>query len=121
MYIISQENPADILTKYKPGDLETDLWKKGPRILNEPSRWQEFIPGPSKVDEVPLVVGQLVVNPNVHSNEFLYISNCTSLEQVFKETASHRSLIYNTVNKLSIRLVWFKVVQDKYYKDIISF
>ena len=39
LYIISQENPEDILTKYKSSDLESILWKKGPGILNEPSRW----------------------------------------------------------------------------------
>ena len=67
------------------------------------------------------MVGQLVVNPNVHSKEFPDISNCTSLEQVFKETASHRKVKYNNERKLNIRLAWFKEIQDKYYKDINSF
>ena len=67
------------------------------------------------------MVGQLVINPNVHSKEFPDISNCTSLEQVFKETASHRKVKYNNESKLNIRLAWFKEIKDKYYKDIKSF
>ena len=121
LYIISEENPADIITKYKQGALETKLWREGPDIIRDPSRWKVFVPGPTNSGEVPLVIGQIAINPSTYSIGFPSISGLTTLEEIYQKTIELRGLEYNVVNVAEIRLSWFREVQEKYYSDVIVF
>ena len=121
LYIISEENPADIITKYKPGALETKLWREGPDIIRDPSRLKEFVPGPTNTGEVPLLIGQIAINSSTYSKDFPSISGLTTLDEIFQKTIESRGLEYNVANVADIRLSWFKEVQEKYYSDVIAF
>ena len=121
LYIRSEDNPADIITKYVPGALESELWRRGPDIIRDPSRWKEFVPGPTNTSEVPLAIGQTSVNPDIHSKDFPNISEFTSLEQIYQQSVKLRGLKYNVENVTEIGLLWFKEVQEKYFSDILIF
>lgn len=121
LYIISEENPADIITKYRPGALESKLWREGPDIIRDPSRWKVFVPGPTNTEEVPLVIGQIAINPSTYSIGFPSIAGLTTLDEIYQKTLELRGLEYNVVNVAEIRLSWFREVQEKYFSDVIVF
>ena len=121
LYIISEENPADIITKYRPGALESKLWREGPDIIRDPSRWKVFVPGPTNTEEVPLVIGQIAINPSTYSIGFPSIAGLTTLDEIYQKTLELRGLEYNVVNVAEIRLSWFREVQEKYFSDVIAF
>ena len=79
------------------------------------------MPGPTNTGEVPLVIGQIAVNPSTYSKDFPSISGLTSLDEIFQKTIEFRGLEYNVANVAEIRLSWFREVQEKYYSDVIVF
>ncbi len=73
-YILTDNNPADCLTKHIPGALSSDLWLKGPKILRNSAEWSQYSPPKGKVDEVPVFVG------NVTKSYSLQVGNVSEMQ-----------------------------------------
>ena len=107
-YILTDNNPADFLTKNIPDALTSDLWLKGPQVLKDPACWKQYSPPKGKVDEIPVYVGNVsktysMLGDKVEDiqtwNELL-ITTATSLLLAKNEDLSVKHLV-------SAEMMWF--------------
>ena len=119
-FIVSEQNPADLLTKDKKNTVSDPLWLKGPEILCHMEQWLPYRPTVYRKDTLPIFCGTVSEDdiaglPNP--------SNYGNLRDLYSETVkSHSNLDSNDSDALNqAEILWVKYVQEKHYPDIISF
>ena len=117
-YILTDNNPADCLTKHIPGALSSDLWLKGPKILRNSAEWSQYSPPKGKVDEVPVFVG------NVTQSYSLKVGNVSEM-QTWNELliATATSVLLKDEEELCAKhmdqaeFMWFKELQSVHFSQ----
>ena len=124
-YILTYNNPADLITKYQPDALVCKLWCEGPPILRHQAQWLVYQPPRAKVDCVPVYLGSVSISPDEYSVGLPSIKNISDLPEVFSKTT--RAVVLAKGQVLSsrhihlARLIWYREVQSKYYLDVVQF
>ena len=121
-YILTDNNPADCLTKHVPGALNSSLWLHGPDILKDSANWIQYSPFPGKVDEIPAFVG------NVNKTYNLQVERVSEM-QTWNELliATVKSLILHGEEELraehlfKAENLWFKELQSIYFAEELAF
>ena len=121
-YILTNNNPADCLTKYIPGALTSDLWLNGPNVLKDSSTWVQYSPPAGKVDEIPVFVG------NVNKDYTLQVQGVSEMH-TWNELliATANSVILQPGENLGAKhmfeaeCLWFVELQTMYYSDELYF
>ena len=115
-YILTDNNPADFLTKHIPGALSSDLWLKGPQILKNSASWSQYSPPKGKVDEIPVFVG------NISKSYTLQVKGVSDM-QTWNELmiATATSVLLKGSEELSAKhmheaeIMWFKELQSLHF------
>ena len=127
-YILTDNNPADYLTKHKPDALTSPLWCKGPDILKSTADWIQYVPSQGMKDEIPVYVGHISSSKAVddsYSIKVEGIANFKLWDDLLSATAS--KLLVGTSDQLSPRhlqeaeILWLKELQQKHYPDVLQF
>ena len=97
-YILTDNNPADCLTKHIPGALTSDLWLQGPQVLKDPANWSQYSPPKDKVDEIPVYIGNVVKS---YSLKVENVSDMQTLNELLIATAT--SVLLKDTEELSVK------------------
>ena len=139
-YILTDNNPADCLTKYVPDALTASLWNSGPDILLSPSEWTLYKIPEGKRDEIPIYVGHVNVIPvydghvdevpvyvghvsasNEYSITVPNVSEIASWEELIDATASLNGSRHQPHLRKNAEVLWYKELQSKYFPDVIAY
>ena len=121
-YILTDNNPADCLTKYIPGALTSDLWLNGPNVLKDSSTWVQYSPPAGKVDEIPVFVGNVTKD---YTLQVEGVSGMLTWNELLIATAN--SVLLRPGDKLGANhmveaeCLWFAELQAMYYPDELQF
>ena len=121
-YILTDNNPADFLTKYIPDAITSDLWLKGPKVLKDQACWNQYSPPKGKVDEIPVYVGNI---NKAYSLQVGKVSEMQTWNELLIATAT--ALLLNTNEELRAKhlaqaeLLWFKELQSVHFSEELCF
>ena len=116
-YILSEQNPADYLTKISEVGPHDHQWVYGPEILLNEERWFEFTPIKGRKDIIPIFQGNLITDPLSDLDP----SNYQDIEVLYKDSMLRKFNKISNENKVKVKLYWIKRVQSGHFSDIILF
>ena len=121
-YILTDNNPADCLTKNIPGALTSDLWLQGPQVLRDSANWSQYSPPKGKVDEIPVYIGNVIRS---YSLKVENVAGMQTLNELLIATAT--SILLNDTEELSVKhlreaeYMWYKELQSVYFAEDLQF
>ena len=143
-YVISQDNPADHLTKITKIRPHDKAWVEGPELLKTQECWKEFTKPLGRKDTIPVFQGDytlplgpealtrnpslsplaepfVTANSNNQSHLGIDINIYEDLDQLYKDTAllTHKEINPNSLK--SAKISWIKFIQKQHFADIITF
>ena len=120
-YIITNNNPADCLTKHVPGALTAPLWQNGPDILLSPSDWILYKIPQGKRDEIPVYVGHVTTSES-YSIPVKDVCKFTSWDELVHSTAlTFGSIDVGANLRKRAEILWYKELQNKYFPEVITY
>ena len=120
-YIITSQNPADMLTKNTGKSLNDPLWKHGPQILQCPEMWSTYKPTKANIDAIPVFCGHVSVQESSKSlpdiNKFKSLKDLLAgTVEFIKDNSISGDKAINHAETL-----WIKHIQSCHFSDIIKF
>ena len=120
-YIITNNNPADCLTKHIPDAVSFPLWNQGPEILLSPSDWSLYKVPKGRRDEIPVYVGH-IISSHSYSIPVKDVLDFTSWSDLVHSTAQMLSSQEPSAEFIRrAERMWYKELQTKFYSDVIEY
>ena len=120
-HVISESNPADLLTKDTGKDINDPLWTNGPKILQNPEQWNPFNVTRNRIDTVPIFCGFV---PSSQYKDLPDPDKFEKLIDLHRHTAKSQFQIQEDqidVNLVKAENLWIKKVQYNHYPNVIKF
>ena len=119
-YVVSEINPADLLTKDKGSSVKDPLWINGPKILHHSEQWLKFEPTLYRKDVVPTFCGTI---SNSDRSVLPQASDSNSLKELYDKTIKLNKNL-NKRNSDSLQqaeTLWINYVQELFFSDVVIF
>ena len=119
-YILSDSNPADMLTKVTGKSVTDEIWTKGPKILVNKHQWKEFVPSKGNVDSIPVFCAHMSeIRPSVDLPD---ISKFEGLNELYTATINERfDKVMSSTNLKKAEILWIKEIQRLHYYEELQF
>ena len=112
-FVVSEQNPADFLTKDKGNTVSDPLWLRGPEILCHSEQWLPYKPPVYRKDTIPIFCG------TVSETDIAALPNPSEFENLrdlYLETIKrHSSLDIKDIDAINqAETLWIRYVQEKH-------